>query len=443
MDIVKAGESASIFGVSGVGKSNLFNHLLDRRVQVKYLDPEADRYIFVRVNFHYVSDFSSRSVYSLILEQLEMLRRHAERLGISERVFAEIGSCHDRLLAAGNDVQMMQRQFKLGIRALLGPTNKKIVFLFDQFDEVYRHASPSLFSSLRGLRESYKYRTSYLVFTRNPLDLLMNMDRARDEFYELVASNEHGLTPYNTFDARDALIRICERIESTFDNSLLPIYMHLTGGHVGLLRTSFMAFANGETTFSRDVEHATRQLLATAAVEAECNKIWISLADEEKHSLANLVHRNTISTGTWLSILQQKGILTIPDEERDSQPEFFSTLFHLYAGRQVDIWPQRVRMDEVSRQIWILDRLCPSLSSQEHHVFRVLYRRMGQSVNRAMLMRAAWPDSRHLSDAALEDRYSKEFEDILLKLSKKIEPNPDEPVFIEMTPDHMAFRLNG
>ena len=57
----------------GTGKSNLFNHFLDPQTQHHYLGEDMSKYIFVRVNFHYMPDFSVRSVYSLILEQFELL----------------------------------------------------------------------------------------------------------------------------------------------------------------------------------------------------------------------------------------------------------------------------------------------------------------------------------------------------------------------------------
>ena len=69
----KAGASASVIGVSGMGKSNLFNHLFDPQTQQRYLGDGDGQYIFVRVNFHYMPDFTIRSVYSLILEQFELL----------------------------------------------------------------------------------------------------------------------------------------------------------------------------------------------------------------------------------------------------------------------------------------------------------------------------------------------------------------------------------
>lgn len=55
MNYAQAGESASIVGVSGAGKSNLFNHLFEPAVRQHYLGDTAEDHIFVRVNFHYAA----------------------------------------------------------------------------------------------------------------------------------------------------------------------------------------------------------------------------------------------------------------------------------------------------------------------------------------------------------------------------------------------------
>ena len=62
MQYARAGESASIIGVSGTGKSNLFNHLLEPATQRHFLGGAAADFIFVRVNLHYAVDFSTRSI---------------------------------------------------------------------------------------------------------------------------------------------------------------------------------------------------------------------------------------------------------------------------------------------------------------------------------------------------------------------------------------------
>ena len=174
---IRAGESASVVGVSGVGKSNLFNHLCDAETQTAYLGEDAARIIILRVNFHYAPDFTDRTIYSLILEQLELLDGAAEQWGLTPEVFAIIGEQHERLLAAGGDSLQVQRHFKLALRPFLSlPSQRHLVLLLDQFDDVCREAEPRIFMNLRGLREAYKNRLSYVTFTRDLLPNLAEVD---------------------------------------------------------------------------------------------------------------------------------------------------------------------------------------------------------------------------------------------------------------------------
>ena len=49
---IRHGESALVVGVSGVGKSNLFRHLLDPAVQAAVLGEAAAETVIARVNLH-------------------------------------------------------------------------------------------------------------------------------------------------------------------------------------------------------------------------------------------------------------------------------------------------------------------------------------------------------------------------------------------------------
>ena len=100
---------------------------------------------------------------------------------------------------------------------LLGQSDRRLVFLFDQFDDVYQEAEERLFANLRGMREAYKYRISYLVFTRDMMPNLLDLDAGREEFYELLASNIMGLKPYAKSDAMSVLERVAGRNKITLD----------------------------------------------------------------------------------------------------------------------------------------------------------------------------------------------------------------------------------
>ena len=412
---VKAGESASIVGMSGVGKSNLFNHLRDAQTQAMYLGATENRTIVIRANFHYVPDFSDRSVYSLLLEQLEML--DGERFNISEEVIDEINDLHEKLLDANNDVLKVQRYFKQAVRMVLGNSNRRLVILCDQFDEIYQEASPRLFANLRGLREAYKYRVSYFIFTRDLLTNLMDLDAEREEFYELMASNVMGLKPYNKEDAKLLLLRIADRNTMDLPEDLPDKLYALTGGHAGLLRATYLGVMQKGNLDKFD----SKTVLKIPGIDIECEKIWRSLSVRERRVLAQL-KLGAVPASTERPILTQLQIKGVLSEDRSYT--LFSPMFGDYVGGQEALWERPLYFDVKARQVWVVGEAAPKLTPLEFKLLRLLYERAGEVVVKDELVQAGWPEAHGgVSDEALTAAIS--------RLRKKIEPDPKTPRFLE------------
>lgn len=417
---MQAGESASIIGISGVGKSNLFNHIRDPYTQAHYLGGLDGRTIIVRANFHYIPDFSDRSIYSLILEQLEMLDSDTERLGLTQGDVNQIGEYHEKLLDAKDDILKVQRYFKLAIRVLLGNSDRRLVFLFDQFDDVYQLAEERLFANLRGLREAYKYRISYLVFTRDMMPNLLELDPAREEFYELLASNIMGLKPYAKSDATSVLERVAGRNKINLTESLREQLYALAGGHAGLLRAALLAVNQLHPDKHQSVEETAVSLLKVPGVEMECDKLWRSLSTQEQRTL--MAKAQNVPGSQEAAIvyqLQIKGLLS-----EDDTAVLFSPIFAQFVATQDALWERPLFFDEPSRQIWVQGAPAPRLTQLEYRLFQQLYQQAGEVVEKDELITAGWPNAKGgVSDEALIAA--------IARLRKKIEPDPKNPRFLE------------
>ncbi|MFZ1397048.1 MAG: winged helix-turn-helix domain-containing protein [Candidatus Promineifilaceae bacterium] len=417
---MQAGESASIIGISGVGKSNLFNHIRDPYTQAHYLGGLDGRTIIVRANFHYIPDFSDRSIYSLILEQLEMLDLDAERLGLTAQDIANVGQYHEQLLDAKDDILKVQRYFKLALRVLLGHSDRRLVFLFDQFDDVYQLAEERLFANLRGLREAYKYRISYLVFTRDMIPNLLDLDAGREEFYELLASNIMGLKPYAKSDAMSVLDRVAGRNNITLTDELRDGLYALAGGHAGLLRAALLAVTQNHDLGKLQAAETAVHLLKVPGVEMECDKLWRSLsAHEQRVLLAKAQGIHTPQDPAIVMQLQIKGILS-----ESETAVIFSPIFAQFITDQDALWERPLFFDEPSRQIWVLGNPAPRLTQLEYRLFQQLHHQAGEVVEKDELITAGWPNAKGgVSDEALIAA--------IARLRKKIEPDPKTPRFLE------------
>lgn len=417
---MQAGESASIIGISGVGKSNLFNHIRDPYTQAHFLGELDVNTIIVRANFHYIPDFSDRSIYSLILEQLELLEGDADRLSLTQKEIEQISQYHEMLLDAKEDILKVQRYFKLALRVLLAQPSRRLVFLFDQFDDVYQEAEPRFFANLRGLREAYKYRLAYLVFTRDMLPNLIDMDSAREEFYELLASNIMGLKPYAKSDAMSVLGRVSERNKFTLSDGLRDRLYELASGHAGLLRAALLGAIQHQLVDQLHQDDAAARLLQISGVEMECEKLWRSLSAHERRTLmAKAQSFDAAMDAAVVNQLQIKGLM----HEEDTAV-IFSPIFALFVAEQEAVWEQPLFFDEPSRQIWVLGNPAPRLTQLEYRLFQQLYEQVGEVVEKDVLVAAGWPGAQGgVSDEALIAA--------IARLRKKIEPDSKTPRFLQ------------
>jgi hypothetical protein len=429
---MKGGESASVVGVSGVGKSNLFNQLLDPRVQSSFIGEDYLNYFIVRVDCHYLTDLTDRSIYSLILEQLETLDSQEQNYPIEKNQIQEITQNFEALLESGNDPLKNQRFFKLAIRSLLRPKEKHIVLLLDQFDDVFRDADPMIFRNLRGLRETYKYRVSFITFTRDTLPRITELDAGREEYFELLESNIIWLKPYNEEDSSRLIKRIANRYHIDVDNNLEEGLFYLTHGHAGLLRECLLSISRSNIKIVADMESAISLLNSKSAVLLECRKIWNSISVKEKKYLFAIVqgrvHKNF---GEIQTMLAEKGLI-LNDVH---QTKVFSPIFGAFIENQEPLWEHSIFLDEAVHVVWVLGQSTPLLTAQEYRLFLSLYKRKDEVVTKDELVDAGWPNSKGgVTDEALMVAVS--------RLRKKIEPDPDNPRFIENVREH-GYILNS
>ena len=421
--IIKAGESASIIGVSGTGKSNLFNHLLDGATREHYLGSQWQNYVFVRVNFHYLADLSMRSVYSLILDALEQIEDIEAENGQTQSA-STIHNYHDALIDAGHNVLKVQHSFKRAVRSLMSGNKRHLVFLFDQFEELYAKGDGRIFLNFRGLREEFKYRVSYLVFTRNSLPLLADTDAAREEFAELLAANLLGLKPYVRRDAGQMLARISKRLNIEVTPELAEALFELSGGHGGIYRAALLAHHN-------DALPLTVEALAQHRnIQTECEKLWNSLTINEQilvNQLANGIDSATMDRSVQ-QMLDRKGVVI--------NDAVFSTLFNIYAQKQTNAVLQPIRYDRLTRRIYVNNSPAKRLTPLELRLFMCLYDSADEVVSQLELLQAGWPE--HQLNQADSDLLTQRIKN----LRKKIEPTPSTPKFIE-TIRGQGYRLNS
>jgi energy-coupling factor transporter ATP-binding protein EcfA2 len=197
---VKAGECASIIGLSGAGKSNLIGFLAHRSAL-------AGKSLLVDCN--------------RLAQPTPDAFFHLVRQGLGDAAEA---SDELRALETALDQRMAG--------------NASLCLLLDRFDALPAAALPLITSNLRALRDAHKYQLTYVTATRRPLD-------PHSELAELFYAHTLWLGPLSESDARWNVARYAERLGAAWGADVADLLIQLTWGYPSLLRAACEAYADG------------------------------------------------------------------------------------------------------------------------------------------------------------------------------------------------------
>jgi len=324
----RAMESCSLIGVGSVGKSNLLQHITRPATIKSYLgidDPNMFKAINIDPNvLGPIDPLDSEKQkcwagYELMMHRLFMSFYPFEMLNTQER--DRFMNNYEAFQDGNNPLyaHMGLRYFEFGLD-LLFRKGVKIVFMFDEFEDMLKRLPVKFFQTLRGIRDANKSNMSYLTFTRAPLPILVEkfeIDALGIEpFTELFNDNLLFVGPYNEKDAREMVTQLISRNDRNYPENIVQFLIWATGGYAGLLRSSYRML----DTLGQAIDQASphnydlaNRLAAKRAVQNECRVIWLSLTPPEQHVLkaaARLVPFITnAETEQAVTMLVQKKLL--------------------------------------------------------------------------------------------------------------------------------------
>lgn len=413
---LQAGESCAVVGAAGSGKSNLVSVLARRDVQTHYLGAAQADFLFVHVDFNRLADSSEWGFWELLLHRL-VTALPAD--GIDTALFARLSALHEQA-ALSRDAVVAQRSFETAVSQLSQTATLHLPFLFDQFDEVWRSVAGGVFRVLRALRDEFKYRLCYVVFTRDELSRLRRDLREVEDFYELVAPHTYGLGPHSEADARNQVARFDLRRGAALPECQVAQLLRISGRHPGLLRAAYWALAG---SYVADEAGLADHLAADEGVRQTCAEIWRSLDDEERALLRSAAHGRPLKEEdrNLVRLLQLKGLL---DQDHGN---IVSQLFSIYIRNASRSSPHRLSYDPVSKRLEVDGRPpAEELTSGEMLLFEHLYLHRGQVCSRSDLLQVLHPEEA-ISDEELNAR---RLDTQVRRLRDKIEPDRDHPQFI-------------
>jgi hypothetical protein len=341
-------QSCSLVGIGSVGKSNLLRHLANPATQAHYMGKEtADMFRAIIIDPNLLGSLPQKH------ESNETLRAWAGYELMMHRLFLafypfDILTRDDaeRFYDAYQTLQdgtnplyayMALRYFELGLDLLLR-RGIRVVFMFDEFEELMRQMPITWFHNLRGLRDAHKQQLAYLTFTRAPLKVAAGeaqISAAQFEpFEELFTDSTYFVGPYNDRDAYAMLGELGYRNARPLPDEWSQLLVHLTGGYAGLLRSAYsLTDANvAIPSTDNDVSALANTLLLRSPIRSECKTLWMSLTQPEQVIIkaAAGLSRYDRNPDTEYAVAQlvQKRLLRV---RRDTQElEIHPPLFRLY-----------------------------------------------------------------------------------------------------------------
>ena len=133
---VIGGDCCALVGVSNVGKSHLLRAWRRPEVVRAYLGSATDELGFVYIDFNLMLEMSEQGFYELILRSVQSVLRE---MPTEPKIYDQVQEAYRRVVEPTNPFQV-PLSFNEGIIALCEDWPRRLVFLFDEFDEVFQAA---------------------------------------------------------------------------------------------------------------------------------------------------------------------------------------------------------------------------------------------------------------------------------------------------------------
>jgi DNA-binding winged helix-turn-helix (wHTH) protein len=404
---IRAGESGSIVGLAGTGKSNLLGFLSHQpQAMTQYLKGSPFKLATVFVDLNSLPGDDLATFYRVILRSLYEAR---VPLSASEQTLPNTVEMVYRKVEEKADpflVQSALREVLLSFRE----TETCLVLMLDPFDRFCRATTTQVLNNLRGLRDSFKTILSYLVglrhrlvYVRDPVDL--------GELYEILDTHVCWVGPMERDDARWVIAQVEEGIGKSFENDQVERLIDLTGGYPALLRAASLWLARVSPT--PEPQTWAEALLVKPSIQNRLQEFWQCLTGEEQLTLSDLQASQKEETAAAsqksyhvacqqhdqvLARLQEKRICFLDEKDRW---QIFSPLFAAHVGRQTSsgkIWWRKTDNAILRGNICLDDGLTP----QDRKLLLFFLEHPHRILEKDELASTLWPEE-EIFDRGVED----------------------------------------
>lgn len=420
------GHCLSLVGMSNVGKSFVLRALCREPV------PAASAVCRVYVDCNLMVEFTDQGFYELVVR---CLRASVESGLPGSPLAAHLEQRYRDVVQPGNPF-LAHLGFNEALCQAAEGLGRRLVLVFDGFDEVMGGMVDRALLNLRALRDSYPNQLAYVTATRRRLATL-GSGRGGEEFSELFEHGTRFLAPLSSEAAAALIGHLSLRDDLPIEPGDVPFIVEESGGHPALLVS--VCYALGRLrqearSLGRSLAEARlrEQLDTDVACQAECAKLWHDLSPEERRVLLEPEAAATAGSPAFQSLAERHLL-----RRSAPPPEAFCRLLAAYVRRQRIATQQGergVRIDVQTGHVWVDGRQLPPLTELEYRLLLLLYGHLDQIVDKYAVVEAVWGQSYidQIDDARIDKLVS--------RLRQKIEEDPAQPRYL-LTVRGRGYRL--
>ena len=417
-------QCVEIVGMSNVGKSALLRLLAQPDVWVKELGEAAHDFLPVYVDCNRILDLTEQGFCELVLR---CLRESSPELAI----LPDLAAAYETLVAPASDFQV-PLSFSRGLNAVLTDERRRVVLLFDEFDDPYQRIDARVFLNLRGIQDRHSTEIAFVTATGRPLTAL-NHDGRHGEFAELFSLRTWRLAPLTRSDTEQQVRRYMLAYEAPFLGVDIDFVFQWAGGHPrmvdGACRVLHAALdqASAEQTAPANRWQFHRSLApllrADEYLTRECRKIWDECTPDEQTELAALTIADHVAAPAVIDTLLRRHLL----QRVEGRPQIFCRLLAEFVqGRALPPVAETASLwvDAASGDVLVNGAAVETLTALEYKLIMLLFQNRDKLVDKYQIVTSVWGESylNEVDDARIEK--------LISRLRQKIEPDPANPRFL-------------
>ena len=435
---LSSGESGSVVGLLGSGRSNLLGFLCHRPEALRsYLSVKAKPVMAIPVDLNNLPASNLSALYRVILRAFYRVcdQFEPDLQQTTTTFYLETKGEADPFLAqtALQDLLLLFQAQQI-----------QVVLVLNHFPQFWQMATIPMVNTLRGLRDDFKDTLCYIAGMAQEVAYLADPDPLGD-MYELLDNYICWVGAMTEDDARNLIVRAIYTALIPPSNTEVSTMIALSGGYPALLKSICHWWLTLKDKLSPTEWGPT--LLTERSIQHRLTEIWEGLTQEEQFVLAELQKWQTTvadvkndvevkdkSAGDHkaykdfmaqyqpiLTRLALKGVC----RQTDAGYHILADLVVAYVAQAKGRGRGRIWLDEQTEEIYQGQTLLKNLTGLERSVLSFLIKHPHLRHTKTDLIINTWP--KDLSQHGVTDN---SLYQVILSLRKTIEPIPGKQSYL-------------